>query len=280
MFHARARHPAAGLLLLACWALLGPSAARADDDDRPWFHETVSLRAGAIFAFLDTDFTVNGVDLDAESHLKLDDFEVLPSVDLRWRFTDNKRHRLEIGYFSILRNGDARITRELDLPDLPPITIGAQTDTFLDVHVASLTYGYSFLHDENKELGIFLGLDFIVADAGVEAQLSGSNVVIKDDDLLDENFNVPFPTAGAYFNWAFNEKWAAMSRFQYFGLKFDGVEGELFRGTVRLQHATFENVELFVAYDVLGASVDFDSDSFEDISLVYHGPILGLEILF
>ena len=227
----------------AALVLLAASIASADDGSPPWFHETLSLRGGAIFALLDTAVEINGVEVDAESDLAFDDFEVLPSVELRWRFSRNRRHRLEIGYFSVLRDGDSRLETDLDLPvpGIPPIPAGADTDVFLDLHVATLTYGYSLLHDEQKELGLFFGLDFIVADAGVEATLSGTNIIIRNDDLLDENFNVPFPTAGAYFNWAFNDKWAAITRFQYFGLKFEGIEGVLlFPGTPLETHWMLE----------------------------------------
>ncbi len=254
--------------------------AGADDDVIPWFHETISLKGGAIFAFLDTDVEVSGRHFDVESDFDLDEFEVMPSLEARWRFTRNRRHRLELGYFAVLRSATVTTPFAIDLPDGPSIPAGARTKTTFDVHIATLTYGYSILHDERKELGIFLGLDFIVADAELEGSLSTpGGVVIIEDDLIDENFDVPFPTAGVYFNWAFTKKLALLTRFQYFGLKFQGVTGELYRGNFRVQHQTFKHLDLYVGYDVLGASVDFDG-SFENLSLVYHGPTAGIDIRF
>jgi hypothetical protein len=269
-------------LTLFAVALLSSQAAGASDDGTPWFQETIAFKGAAIFAFIDSDVTYNGRDLDLEDDLDLDDFSVLPSLDLRWRFTRNRKHRFEAGYFSILRSDKRILQFDLELPDGRPIDISAKFKTDLDVHIATLTYGYSFLHREQLEFGLFAGLDFIVADAKVSGTCSvpGLDPVECDDDLIEENFNIPFPTAGLYLDWAFAEKLALMTRFQYFGVKFEGIHGQLFRGKVRLQHRTFRHVDLFLGYDVLGANVDFDSSSFEWLGLVYHGPTLGLVLRF
>jgi hypothetical protein len=269
-------------LALLALALLASQAAGASDGGAPWFQETIAFKGAAIFAFIDSDIKYKGQEIDLEDDLDLDDFSVLPSLDLRWRFTRNKKHRLEASYFSILRSDSRTLDFDLELPgEDETIPVGARLDTDLNVHIATLTYGYSFLHRERMEFGFFAGLDFIVADAKVSGTCQIGNVPFEcDDDLIEEGFNIPFPTAGLYFDWAFAEKLALMTRFQYFGLKFEGIHGQLFRGKVRLQHRTFRHVDLFVGYDVLGANVDFDSSSFEWLGLVYHGPMLGLVLRF
>ncbi len=109
------------VIALAAVGLLAAPAG-ADDDRISWFQESVSLKAGAIFAFVDTDVEVDGNHLDLEHDLNLDDFEVLPSLEARWRFTQNRKHRLEIGYFSILRSGTDTINFDLELPNGPGTT--------------------------------------------------------------------------------------------------------------------------------------------------------------
>lgn len=265
------------LALCAC-ALLAPRPAGADTGRVPWFRETVSLRAAAIFAFIDSDVEYKGIDIDLESDLGLDEFEVLPSIDMHWRFTRNKKHRLELGYFSVLRSGTRNIDFDLELPNNVVIPINARTETDFDVHIASLTYGYSILHGQRKELGIVAGLDFIVADASVTGRVSGMMIEIEDD-LIEEGFNVPFPTAGLLFNWAFSDRLAILSRFQYFGIKFESVEGSLFRGNLRVEHQTFRHVNLFLGYDFLGANVGL-SGKLESIELFDHGPMVGIDVRF
>lgn len=268
-------------LALLALALLSSQAAGASDAGTPWFQETIAFKGAAIFAFIDSDITYNGRDLDLEDDLDLDDFSALPSLDLRWRFTRNRKHRLEASYFSILRTDSRTLDFDLELPNDTVIPIGVRTETDFNVHIATLTYGYSILHRERMEFGLFAGLDFIVAEAEVDGKCSIGDLPLDcDDDLIEENFNVPFPTAGLYLDWALAEKLALMTRFQYFGIKFEGIHGQLFRGKVRLQHRTFRHVDLFLGYDVLGANVDFGSSSFEWLGLVYHGPTAGLVLSF
>ena len=269
-------------LALFAVALLCSQPAGASDAGAPWFQETIAFKGAAIFAFIDSDIEYKGREFDLEDDFDLDDFSVLPSLDLRWRFTRNRKHRLEAGYFSILRSDSRTLEFDLELPgEDETIPVGAKLDTDFDVHIATLTYGYSILHRERVELGLFAGLDFIVTEAKVTGRWRIGDTEFKaDDDLIQENFNVPFPTAGVYFDWAFAERLALMTRFQYFGIKFEGIHGQLFRGKVRLQHRTFRHLNLYAGYDVVGANVDFDSSSFSWVGLVYHGPTLGFVLRF
>lgn len=268
------------LVLTALLLLASPEPARAGDDGGiAWFRETVAIDGAAIFAFLDTDVEVRGNDIDLESDLDLNDFAVLPSAGLLWRFTRNKRHRLELGYFSILRSATVNVQRDITLPDGSVVPVGARAETDLDLHITTLTYGYSFLHRPSLETGLFLGLDFIVADSKIRGTIAGPGNVVSDD-LLGEHFDVPFPTAGLYLNWAFLDRLALFTRVQYFGLKVNDIEGELFRGGLMLEHRTAKHLHLFAGYEALGALVDLGSKSVGDLSLVYHGPRAGLRILF
>ncbi len=269
-------------LALLTLALLPSQAGGASDAGPPWFQETITFKVAAIFAFIDSDIEYKGEKHDLEDDLDLDEFSVLPSLDLRWRFTQNRKHHLGAAYFSVLRSDSRVLEFDLELPGGgQTIPIGVRADTDFDVHVATLTYGYSILHGERMEFGLFAGLDFIVAEAKVSGTCwAGGTPFECDDDLIEEKFNIPFPTAGLYFDWAFSDRLALMSRFEYFGLKFEGTHGQLFRGKVRLQHRTFRNAHLFVGYDVLGANVDFDDSSFTWLGLVYHGPTAGLVLRF
>ena len=47
----------------------------------------VAFKGAATFAFIDSDIKYKGQEIDLEDDLGLDEFSVLPSLDLRWRFT-------------------------------------------------------------------------------------------------------------------------------------------------------------------------------------------------
>jgi hypothetical protein len=272
--------PSRALVLLAalCWLPLTAGAARGEPE---WFHETLELDAAATFAFFDTQFSTSGVEFDLEDDVGFDAFAVMPSVDAHWRFTENKKHRLEFSYFAILRDGGDRTGLELGSENGQPLSVSLSVDGDIALHVFSLTYAYSILHDEQKEFGILGGLDYIdfAGDAQGRLQIPQLGVDVTQD-LFSEEYSTPFPTAGAYLGWRLLDDLALSARFQYFGIKVGGVGGEIYRGGVRLRHRTFRNVHLYVGYELLGADVDIGSDSFDDVQIFYHGPRAGLAVVF
>ncbi|MDH3519197.1 MAG: hypothetical protein OEM49_01975 [Myxococcales bacterium] len=119
-----------------------------------------------------------------------------------------------------MRSGTGSLTFDLDLPE-GTIPIGVTTETDLDIHISTLDHGDSLIHDEKKELGIFLGLDLIALDATIEGRLAAAPKV--KGDIADASVGTPFPTAGVFFNWAFGERLALWTRFQSFGLSVGEV---------------------------------------------------------
>ena len=140
----------------------------------------------------------------------------------------------------------------------------------------SLVYGYSIWHDERKDIGLFAGIDFIVADTTLEVTIDG---VDETFDVADDSFGTPFPTVGFFANWNFWKSLAWYNRFQYFGVEFNDISGSIFRGDIRLQHDTFRYANFYVGYELLGgtASVDGQLDQFDFFS---HGPTVGVVFRF
>jgi hypothetical protein len=276
--------PRLGALLAGLWIGAAPAVAEPERQADPaaarpgraWFQDRLEIRAAAIFGFIDSDLEIPP-DIDLEGDLDLDEFAVEPSFDLLWRFSENRRHRLRVDYFSLLRSATETLEFTLDLPDLPPIPVGVRTRTDLDLHVISLTYGYAILQSERRELGLFGGLDFILADAQVKAQVPGLGEV--EGDLFEDEFKVPFPTVGAFWSWAFMEELAFRTQFQAFGVKVGDVSGALFKGNLGLQHDTFRHVNLFLRYEFLGGTASVDG-SLDDFSLFSHGPAVGIGLRF
>ncbi len=259
--------------------LLAPAIAIAQP--KPWFQETIDIKLGAVFMFHDTDFEVTEpggrkVSVDFENDLNVDEFAVSPNVEFRWRFTKNKKHRLMVSYFGIFRDGTANIDFVLDLGGGVVIPVSTETKTEFDFNIVDVSYGYSLLLDEKKELGLFAGLDFIFVNFRFKAAVAG---VDKRGKIAD-NFKFPFPTVGAYFDYAFTERLALQSKFQVFGLSIGDISGAIFRGDLRLQHNTFEHVGFYAGYELLGMTGSVDLDSLSELTNFSHGPTVGLALRF
>ncbi len=259
--------------------LLAPTFANADP--KPWFQETIDVKLGAIFMFHNTDFDATGpggakIDVDLESDLNVDEFAVSPNLDFRWRFTKNKKHRLMVNYFGIFRDGTENIGFDLDLGGGVVIPVSTKTTTEFKFNVVDVSYGYSLLLDEKKELGLFVGLDFIFLDFTFKAAVAG----VDARGRVADNFKFPFPTVGAYFNYAFTDRLALQSKFQAFGLSVGDLSGAIFRGNLRLQHNSFDHVGFYAGYELLGMTASVDVDTLSNLTNFSHGPTVGLAVRF
>jgi len=208
----------------------------------PWMTETFTVRTGLTFATVDSDVIASDQPIDLERDIGLDSTKIVPSVDIRWRWSDNQRHRLEASYFSLSRSGSQKVNFAQVLVPSAPTGVETSLATDFDINIASLTYGYSWLHDARKELGIMAGLDFIVIDAESTATITGlpGNQTFRNE-LVEESFHAPFPTAGAYFNYRLPGGFILNSRLQYFDMAFDSLEGEILRGHARIQYSELDN---------------------------------------
>jgi hypothetical protein len=117
--------------------------------DSPW--ETFGVNLGVFVSATDTSFRIGsgiGLSIDAEQALNLDATTTVFRADALWRFTDNKRHRLELTWFSLKRDATRVIGQDITFEDKDgnPITIDAGTtvESNFDFDIYELAYSYSF----------------------------------------------------------------------------------------------------------------------------------------
>ena len=181
-----------------------------------------------------------------------------------------------VKYFGIFRNGTENIGFDLDLGSGVVIPVSTRTTTEFDFNVVDVSYGYSLLLDEIKELGLFAGLDFIFLDFSFKAAVAG----VDARGRVADNFKFPFPTVGAYFDYAFPDRLALQTRFQAFGLSIGDISGAIFRGNLRLQQNTFEHVGFYAGYELLGMMASVSVDTVSDLINFSHGPTAGIAVKF
>jgi hypothetical protein len=117
--------------------------------DSPW--ETFGANLGVFVSATDTSFRIGsgiGLSIDAEQALNLDATTTVFRADALWRFTDNKRHRLDLTWFSLKRDATRVIGQDITFEDKDgnPITIDAGTtvESNFDFDIYELAYSYSF----------------------------------------------------------------------------------------------------------------------------------------
>jgi hypothetical protein len=76
---------------------------------------------------------------------------------------------VELEIFALNRDGTSVATKDFSIGDVTGAA-GVRFDTTFDVTIGRITYGYSFIKDSNKELGILAGLHLADVNATIGMQ--------------------------------------------------------------------------------------------------------------
>jgi len=241
------------------------------------------IGAGPFWARLDTKVRLDsstgalGTVIDFESTLGMDENDELPLLMGYYRFAKN--HRASFQYFKLNRDGAA-------VSDVPirfgevifPANLPLRS--YFDVDVYALSYSYSLIHDEKKELAFNFGLQFQDIEMGIAGSL-GPGLISEDADAL-----APLPTFGGTFDYAFSEKWMFTSSLGVFALELNlGDEsefaGEITQFNVGVAYSAFENVGFALQYNYFRVDVDVtDPDWVGFLKYEYRGPVLSVVAYF
>ena len=241
------------------------------------------LGAGPFWARLDTQVRLDSSDgrtgtvIDFESTLGMDENDRLPMMLGYYRVAKN--HRLAFGYFRLNRNGAAVSDAPIRFGDVI-FPANLPLSSFFDVDVYSLSYAYSLIHDEKKELAFNIGLQFQDIETGISGNL-GPSILSEDADVV-----APLPTFGGSFDYAFDEKWVFTSLLGVFAIELDlgddsALVGEIVQFNVGVAYNAFKNVGLALQYNYFRVDVDVeDRDWIGFLKYEYHGPVLAVVVYF
>jgi hypothetical protein len=159
--------------------ILASQAAIAEEwnlEDKPW--EKFGANVGVFLAAVDSNIRIGsgiGIDIDVEEALDLESTNTVFRADALWRFTENRRHRLDLIWFAFRRDGNRRILNDIPIEDddgnVITIPTGTTVDTFFDLDVYQLNYSYSFFQDERIDLAAGIGVYVMPINLGI--QVSG-----------------------------------------------------------------------------------------------------------
>jgi hypothetical protein len=164
-----------------------------------------------------------------------------------WRFTDTKRHRLDLSWFAFHRDASSTVTNTLEIEDpdgnIIIILPGTEVDTLVNIDIFELAYSYSFLQDDRIDLAAIFGLFIMPIDIELEV-IGGAG----DKGTLD--FTAPLPTFGLRMDFALTPKWFFRSGTQIFYLEYQN-----FKGSIMTTYGAFE----YTPWDHVGFGLGIDS---------------------
>ena len=252
-------------VVLSCFIIAAPTLAEdAASQHKPW--KNISLDFGWNFATLDTTLNLGvkgvGVALDAEDFFGLDTSTSVFRANAYWRFTDNQRHRFDIKWYSLSREGFKTIGRDITIEDdkgneilLP---LGTTVNSHLDLDLYRASYSYSFFQDDRIDLAGGIGVYILPIDIGLNA----SGIVSFDES---EKFTAPLPTLGLRADFAITPKLFLRSYIDFLYLEIDQFKGSIFELTLGLEYLFWKHLGVGFAFDTFRLDIESDGEDYPGI---------------
>lgn len=211
-----------------------------------------------------------GSEIDLDDILGVSTKDTVMQLDLIYRI--GNYHRLEIGYFEMSRTGSTVLQEPVTIGG-EDFVAGATLDSSFKSEILRLSYAYSLMNDDQKELGVMAGLHY-----------SKFSTIIMDSDSGQQavsNAETPLPVIGLHGSAALGQKMVLGARIQIFRMDFDRFEGSLNYATLDLQRHFGENFSVGIGYNYYAYKLDSREDSSRGSLEVRHqGPVLFLSSRF
>lgn len=231
----------------------------------PW--ERFGANLGVFVSALDSSVRIGsgvGVDLDVEKLLGLDSDNSVFRVDALWRFSDNRRHRFDVSWFSFRRHGTRTVGEDITIedPDGNEITInaGSQVSAFFNLDIYQAAYSYSFFQDDRADLAFQAGAYIMPMDFG-----------IKVSGLVDEEgaqkFTAPLPVLGLRMDFAITPKWFVRTGTQVFYIEYEQFTGSLLSIKGALEYVPFKHFGMGLGFDTFAMELEADGQDWVEIDL-------------
>jgi hypothetical protein len=256
------------VLTLAGVQLLAFRAAMAGEwnlEEKPW--EKFCVNTGVFLTAVDSSVRFGsglGVDIDVEKALDLNSTNTVFRADALWRFTQNRRHRIDFTWFSFRRDGNRQIIEDIIIEDDDGNTItipsGTSVEAFFDLDIYELAYSYSFFQDDRIDLAAGIGIYVMPIDFGIKV----SGLLDEDEE---ENFTAPLPVFSLRMDVALNPRWFIRTGAQVFYVEIDNFNGSIMEFRTALEYNPWKHVGIGLGFDTLGIRLESENEDWPGIDL-------------
>jgi hypothetical protein len=169
-------------------------------------------------------------------------------LDAFWRFSKNQRHRLDINWFSLHREGSRTVGTDIAIedPDGNEIQIldSSTVESYFDLDLYQGIYNYSLFFDDRLDIALKTGLYIAPIKMGLEA--TGFT-----ETETREGFTAPLPTIGLRTDIAITPKWFLRSGTDVFYLKYNNYVGYIFSANAAIEYQPWKHIGIGTGFDVL-----------------------------
>ena len=244
---------------------LSPTVVAAEEGEKakPW--ERFSFNVGGFLTALSSDFRIGsqalgaGVDVNVEDALGLNSSMFVFRADAIYRFTDNRRHRLDLSYIDLRRSSTKTLQSDIQIKD-QTFPIGTTVDSLFDLKIIRGAYSYSIFQDDRFDLGLSVGAYVMPIKIRVSSSQSGT--------AEEESITAPLPVVGLRFDFAITPKFFLKQSFDFFYFQYQNFQGSLYDAKVGLEYNIWKHVGVGVAYEYLRMEFKAEGQDYPSIDMV------------
>jgi hypothetical protein len=213
---------------------------------------------------VDESPTLPGTEINAEDDLGLDDFQLLPQVELT--LLPGERHLIRLSRFAIDRSAAMHLEKNISFDDQDYL-VGERVDSILNLTMFGLTYGYRFIVAPRGEISASFGIQI----ADVEA-----NAVVRSRVVRESESGVaPLPLLGLEGRYDFSPRWSMEARVQYLTVNETDVDGSILDARLGVTWRMNPYLLFGLGYRTFQIDVDSaDEDTPGFVDLTVSGPLL------
>lgn len=238
----------------------------AADDENYWMkNNRRSIAVGVFYVEEDTELRISsdalgrGTDVDFQDDLGLDEDDEAVRVIGHYRFSP--RHRINFGFFDLSSDATSTVLRDIQF-DESVFPAGTTVKSELGFTYIEILYTYSFFQNDVIDLGVSTGLNIYE----FESSLKAPALRLKEEG----DGTAPFPVFGLRFLWNFSPKVGLGASLDYFEIDESSVEGQVIDVIVALDHQTWTNAGLGIAYNDVSLDAE-DKDDDDELDWDYDG---------
>jgi len=254
-----------GLFCLVLLLIAGPAIAGEQGTEHgPW--EKGALNLGVFVTSTNSALLFGssaGVSIDAEELLGMDPTNYVFRIDGLWRFTSNRKHRLDLSWFSLKRTSENTIGQTIEIPKLgeggyTTLPAGTKVQSYFDFDIYEVAYSYSFVQDDRLDLAAKLGLYVMPMSFGLKAT-----------GILDEEgeakFTAPLPTLGFRMDVALTPKWFLRNGAGIFYLKYEQFKGTISTLDLAVEYVPWQHFGIGLGLDSFRMSLGADGEDYPGV---------------
>lgn len=270
-------------MIVAIFLAAACPAAFAEEkkaNELPW--KKVSFNLGTFISGTSSSVRLGaagaGVSIDVEEALGLDTTNTVFRAEGFWRFSDNLRHRAELSWFALRRDGTSVLAQDLAI-DGTVYPTGTTVNTNFDLDIYKAAYSYSFFMDDRIDIGASLGLFIMPLDFGITA----SGLL---NQQASASFTAPLPVFGLRADFALTPKWFLKSSMDVFYLEYESYKGSLFDTKVAVEYNAFKHVGFGLGVENFNLQAEAEGEDYPaidfvgNIQLQYLGAMLYAKVYF